>query len=54
MVWAVKQPDEQFRDIESRGKSKFKNFESRKIDYEELERLEREYINDLCAGTGTK
>ena len=47
MIWAVKQPDEQFEAIERRGKSKFNNFEGRDNDYDEIERLEREYLNEL-------
>lgn len=47
MVWACGQPDEVFMQIESRGKNKFNNFVGHKRDYDELERLELEYLDSL-------
>lgn len=47
MVWACSQPDEVFNQIEIKGKNKFNNFEGRKRDYEELERLEVKYLDSL-------
>lgn len=47
MVWACKEPEERFRKLISKGKSKFNNFVGRIWDYEEIERLEmQKLIND--------
>ena len=50
LIWSVKQPDETFKTVKSKRKSQFHNFEGRKIDFDEIERLEQEYIQDLLSG----
>lgn len=44
MVWACKEPEQSFKKTSGSRKGKFNNFEGRKIDYDEIERLERELL----------
>lgn len=44
LVWACKEPDKSFKKTNVKGKTKYSNFEERKHDYSEIERLERELL----------
>lgn len=46
----IKHENEAADKTKSRKKSKFANFEGRKIDYNEIEKLEYEYINSIVKG----